>query len=185
MKWSEYLDNSERTLSTQFNLDKNDDKILHSIIGMLTEIDELLENYSNIDDQTNKMEEISDFMWYLSIIDREFGVNFSINDFVENESIVDDFKIVLSILRNCLKLLDLYKKKIFYNKEVDSEYFIQKSKDIYRDVILYCNINNIDLEKSLSINIDKLKQRYPDKFSSERAINRDLQTERNILEGNN
>jgi len=32
--------------------------------------------------------------------------------------------------------------------------------------------------------INKLKKRYPDKFTSENAINRDLQAERAILEGN-
>jgi hypothetical protein len=46
----------------------------------------------------------------------------------------------------------------------------------------YCQINNIDFGSILDKNIDKLKARYGDKFSSERAINRDLETEKRILE---
>ena len=46
----------------------------------------------------------------------------------------------------------------------------------------YMNHFNINLEDSFDININKLKARYGDKFSSERAINRDLETEREILE---
>ena len=35
----------------------------------------------------------------------------------------------------------------------------------------------------LQRNIDKLKARYPDKFSQEKALNRNLDKERDILEG--
>ena len=47
------------------------------------------------------------------------------------------------------------------------------------------NTHDIDIQKSFDINIAKLKARYCDKISSERAINRDLDNERNILEGKN
>jgi hypothetical protein len=53
------------------------------------------------------------------------------------------------------------------------------------DVSDYMNTYDIDIEKSFDVNIDKLRARYGDKFSSEKAINRDLETERNILEGKN
>jgi len=48
----------------------------------------------------------------------------------------------------------------------------------------YMNYYNIDIKGSFDINISKLKARYGDKFTSERAINRDLEKERKILEGN-
>jgi hypothetical protein len=40
----------------------------------------------------------------------------------------------------------------------------------------------VDWGDKLETNIAKLKQRYPDKFSAERALNRDLTAERQILE---
>lgn len=41
----------------------------------------------------------------------------------------------------------------------------------------------LDLDKQRQVNIDKLKARFPTKFSEESANNRDLNTERTILEG--
>ena len=40
----------------------------------------------------------------------------------------------------------------------------------------------LDWETGLQNNIDKLKARFPEKFTSEKAINRDLKTERKELE---
>jgi len=45
----------------------------------------------------------------------------------------------------------------------------------------YMNCYDLNTEEIFDINIQKLKARYGDKFSSERAINRDLETERKIL----
>jgi len=42
---------------------------------------------------------------------------------------------------------------------------------------------NADWEQILETNIAKLRARYPEKFTSENAINRDLRKERSILEG--
>ena len=47
----------------------------------------------------------------------------------------------------------------------------------------YCYQYNTNIGDILDKNIAKLKARYGDKFSSDRAINRDLETERTILEG--
>lgn len=48
MNWKEYLPLAEKTLSTQFHCtDDFYQKILHAIIGGLTEVEELLENYED------------------------------------------------------------------------------------------------------------------------------------------
>jgi hypothetical protein len=79
----------------------------------------------------------------------------------------------------------MLKKKLYYNRPIDENNF----KTIFHLILLnfsdYANCYDINLEKSFDVNIDKLRARYGDKFSSEKAINRDLETERNILEGKN
>ena len=60
----------------------------------------------------------------------------------------------------------------------------QYTSEIVALLLLYAKLYNIDTEKSWDINISKLRARYGDKFSSEKAINRNLVVERNILEGN-
>jgi NTP pyrophosphatase (non-canonical NTP hydrolase) len=42
---------------------------------------------------------------------------------------------------------------------------------------------NLPMEELLAKNITKLEARYPEKFTNEAATNRDLEKERNILEG--
>lgn len=54
------------------------------------------------------------------------------------------------------------------------------------DMLYYCGVAHDSLDqnmsKTLNMGIQKLRHRYPDKFTSEQAINRDLKTEREILE---
>ena len=79
----------------------------------------------------------------------------------------------------------MMKKKIYYNKPVDEYLFKTLTNLVMLDLSDYMNTYDIDIQNSFDINIAKLKARYGEKFSSERAINRDLETERNILEGKN
>jgi hypothetical protein len=47
MNLQEYIELSEKTLSNEFHSDKKMEKILHAVMGSLTEIEELLDNYEN------------------------------------------------------------------------------------------------------------------------------------------
>lgn len=184
MNWKEYLELSEKTLSTQFNCDEKDQKILHAVIGILTEVEELLDNHiGDSQDFTNMLEEAGDITWYLAIIGREYQLDYP-QLLVRNKN-EDPMKLVLKIIKNTCKLLDMMKKKIYYNKSIDVNTFKTITHVVMLDLSDYMNTYNIDIQKSFDVNIAKLKARYGEKFSSERAINRDLETERNILEGNN
>ncbi len=178
MNWEEYKVLAEKTLSTEFHCSKKDELLLHAVIGILTEIDELLENYDRESDPVNVGEELTDALWYLSIIAREY--NLSLPD--KFETSLTDFQIILDITRNSIKLLDFLKKKLYYNKTVNEDLLIKHSDEIIGLFVAYSNLKSIDLEKCFEKNINKLKARYGDKFSSDKAINRDLVTERKILE---
>lgn len=66
------------------NIDKNDkersEKVLHGIIGTITESQELasllLKTLSKPIDETNLLEEIGDILWYLAAILREYNYTF-------------------------------------------------------------------------------------------------------------
>jgi hypothetical protein len=49
-------------------------------------------------------------------------------------------------------------------------------------MVNFCYQYNTDISNILDKNIDKLRARYGDKFSSEKAINRNLEVEKQILE---
>jgi len=80
------------------------------------------------------------------------------------------------------ELLDIWKKNIAYKKEIDWINVVEELGDITWYFSNFIRINNIDFEEILNINISKLRARYPEKFTEEKAINRNLDAERKILE---
>ena len=77
---------------------------------------------------------------------------------------------------------DMLKKHVFYGKPLDEV----NLKEEIGDLLWYCAIAlealDTDFEAVMETNINKLKARYPEKFTEDKAENRDLVKEREILE---
>lgn len=99
------------------------------------------------------------------------------------EGLSDELHMVMGISTEAGELLDAYKKHFAYGKELDVVNVGEEIADIMWYVSNLCRIKGINLEEMLQRNIDKLKARYPNKFSQEKALNRNLDKERDILEG--
>ena len=179
MNWSEYKVLSEKTLSTQFHCDKQDELLLHAVVGVLTELEELTDWNG---DEVNKKEEVADSFWYVAILDRILELNLEIPKTTGIKLQITNGKLIIDLYKISSKLLDPIKKKLYYNKPIDLSTFSDLSKKLFNTLCLFCEVNNIEIDSILDTNIDKLKARYGEKFSSEKAINRDLTTERSILE---
>lgn len=84
------------------------------------------------------------------------------------------------------EILDAFKKHLIYGADLD---LVNIGEEI-SDVTWYLAImtrylqktNDVSFEDLLDVNINKLKARYPDKFTEEDALNRNLDDERDILE---
>jgi NTP pyrophosphatase (non-canonical NTP hydrolase) len=76
---------------------------------------------------------------------------------------------------------DALKKHFFYGKELD----LVNLKEEIGDCLWYCAVAldalGTDFEAVMQTNINKLNARYPEKFSEDQAINRDVAAEREIL----
>jgi hypothetical protein len=123
----------------------------------------------------------------LSILFRELNIEeTSTSDYT---FVLDSFKIntpydvLTEFTKQSLKFLDMLKKKIYYNKDMNSENMVNLTINMFNLMNYYCQVYNTNVGDILDKNIQKLRARYGDKFSSDRAINRDLETERTILEG--
>lgn len=96
--------------------------------------------------------------------------------------ILDDMHMILGMQTEVAEIADVYKKHIAYGKELD----LVNIKEEIGDAMWYfanlCNFHGWDLRDILDTNINKLKIRYPEKFTSENALNRDLVKEREVLE---
>jgi|TARA_Y100000034_G_C6866891_1_gene395227 NTP pyrophosphatase (non-canonical NTP hydrolase) len=100
------------------------------------------------------------------------------------KGLADEMHMVMGIATEAGELLDAYKKHFAYGKELDTVNVGEEIADIMWYVHNLCRILDIDMGDMLQKNIDKLKARFPDKFDSGKALNRDLGKERSILEGN-
>jgi hypothetical protein len=182
MKFDEYKILAEKTLSNEFHSDKKVERILHASLGLATEIEELLINYNGEMDKINILEEMGDACWYVSIYYREYP-NIKEPIEIEIENSLNPKDIIMDMLKSILRLQDIIKKKIFYNKTIDENAISTLVSEIDIDIRKYLKLNDIRIEDVWERNINKLRARYGEKFSSERAITRDLETEREILEG--
>ncbi len=89
---------------------------------------------------------------------------------------------LLGMLTEIGELADIFKKNQAYGKEIDWVNASEEVADIMWYLVNFCNITGINLEHALNLNIEKLKARFPDKFDSQKALHRDLDKEREILE---
>lgn len=83
------------------------------------------------------------------------------------------------VLNACLGLsgeagetLDMVKKWVFHEKELDIDHLKKEIGDVMWYVAMICHSFNFDLDEILQMNVDKLKARYPEGFDIERANHR-------------
>ena len=77
---------------------------------------------------------------------------------------------------------DALKKSLFYGKPLDTVNLKEELGDLLWYVALAMDELGTDFETEMARVIAKLEARYPEKFTTDKALNRDLDTERAILE---
>lgn len=194
MDLSTYLTESQRTL-----IDKGKElNLFHSSCGVITEVGEFIDIikreifYGKKPDIYNICEELGDIFWYAVIPFRELNMIYVKQN---NLNLLDFSKCVDETAKKQLIVYTLENMKNHFCRCNDS---VKKSPDavfstletafmaIYYPFIqlleLIGEYYGFSMEKILQVNIDKLKVRFPDKFSNEKALNRDLEAERIVLE---
>ena len=80
------------------------------------------------------------------------------------------------------ELADGFKRAIFYGKPLDTTNIKEEVGDVFWYLAILCDILGINFIDCMSANIEKLRKRFPTKYSHEAALNRDLEAERKVLE---
>jgi NTP pyrophosphatase (non-canonical NTP hydrolase) len=80
------------------------------------------------------------------------------------------------------ELMDALKKHIFYGKPLDWVNIKEELGDLEWYAGVLSDVSQVSLNEIFTRNIEKLRMRYPEKFTEEKALNRDLKGERDILE---
>lgn len=178
----EYREKCLRTL-TYLDSDKLD--LCHMLIGLNSELAELVScvgtelTLKNID-RPNLGEELGDQYWYIC--------NYcNLRDLPIPES--EDIKLTAAN-HMCLDLLiigigelnDIVKKYIVYGKTIEKSRELEYIYKIFSALYMFENVYGLDGGSIRNKNIQKLQVRFPEKFSEEKALNRDLKQERKTLE---
>jgi phosphoribosyl-ATP pyrophosphohydrolase len=154
---------------------------LHATMGISTEIAELVGSKDGL----NTAEEIGDVFYYIAILCKVLNIEF--DELLSNTKA--DCSQEVQALSLCIiwsgMLLDLSKKEIFYKEKIDDEEFIEILKKVVAFLQAFIHLKSLKLENTLLKNIAKLDKRYGGSFSTDKAINRDLEAELKILKSNN
>jgi len=186
MEYIDYRVNASRTMSQElekmYNL-KNKELILkmeslHCVIGMTTEVDEMEEGMFT-GDVVNMKEEMGDLMWYVANYDN--AQKNEMENLPEIKAIGEKFDLS-RIRKGTQSLLDFWKKKFFYNTDKYNDEIESLFANLKHECVKFAQDNEWDLGEIMNTNIEKLRSRYPEKFTTEDADNRDLIVERKILE---
>jgi NTP pyrophosphatase (non-canonical NTP hydrolase) len=79
----------------------------------------------------------------------------------------------LGICGEAGEVADLIKKTAFQGHSLDVEHLVEECGDCCWYLAILCEAVGTTLETVMTMNIDKLKRRYPNGFSSKRSINRE------------
>lgn len=181
MKLIEYQKETWRTCP---DLGSEAMNLSHMVLGICSEYSEYLTAVAK-KDSINLSEELADKFWYISNY-CNFR-NYSLSDlWDEKEKLKPNYNLsdysTLNYFYCLAELQDIVKKNLAYGKEIIKE----KEKDILLSLLFTLQTLwkdfDFDLEKSLENNINKLRIRFPDKFTEENALNRNLEAERKELE---
>lgn len=176
----------KETLRTLPDLGSKLNNSLHMTVGIMTEISEIEEAMSKEEDidYVNIAEEWADIKWYQANYANIHEIKHFVTDVDEYNRYSDPTACWTNIIIFAGTLLDLDKKLFAYNKNIDDTKRLKVFIQLNTALEAFADFMGIDKGDALEKNINKLKARYPDKFDNDKAINRDLDAERKILEGN-
>lgn len=173
MTFEQYQIEAMRTFKDLGSREKNR---LHMECGMLTEAGELVDQikkhfaYGKELDVVNLQEEWGDFMWYYANF-----LTICNSKFLSEEKRKKEEKQVHKKIKNIMD------NNNFTVYEAIAEFILLKAEFLHNYVPYIGHLIG-EPEKMLQMNIDKLRKRYPEKFESDLAINRNTDAERVILE---
>lgn len=155
----------------------------HMALGLASELGELVnctgtELKLNVD-KPNLKEELGDLYWYIANYCNIQNIAPPIGEL--DNTLPEDrcFELLISSVG---ELVDIVKKYLAYDREIEKSRELEIIYDVYSALNLFEKVYGLDGDEIRKININKLQVRYPEKFTNELALNRDLGAERKTLE---
>lgn len=173
MEMKEYLQASERTekkFPDGMKIDGNNAFVLNAITSDLTTVSEALDHM--------KRHLIYGADLELRAPQTEFSLPSQTLDSQEAEM----FHAAMGMVTEAVEFFEAVATSVLKGKDMDGTNLFEEIGDQMWYQALALRLLEQSFENTAAINIAKLAKRFPDKFTSEDALNRDLDTEREVLE---
>lgn len=182
------------------------DNLEHCWYGLVTEMGELVDAlkrkrfYKKEIDLVNLVEEIGDVCWYLTLgvtALEAMGIKMVDMDFYEQEFNSGEFKDMLAVFKGAdEKAADLVLAGVLSigaaeagdmlmpitKIDTESAKVVNHLMEVIHSLLCFAGFMGISMDQAREANIKKLEARYPDGFSTHRALVRNLEVERATLE---
>jgi len=184
--------NRDVIISRLFQEKPDNLSLLHAALGMCSEAGEVYEWMStpktpSVLQNAELIAELGDCLWYFNLAVHSFHIDFhsmcavsalAADDFYNVESFYDNVGLGAELMATGAgKVSDLTKASIFYGRFVDLASLAGGLSNYLSGIILCCRALKVTLEEVMEKNIAKLRARYGDIFSEEKANKRDIQKE--------
>ncbi len=185
----------DKHINSQGNAQWHENILLNSIhmtAGMVTEFGEMIKclKFAKTIDKVNLQEELADKLWYFvnyalfykidlnePVFAFKQGLNFE-KEYEEYSNLrAHDLVIIYAT-----DLLDFDKKELAYKKQKNPSLIKETFINLFKSISDMFYTYGLDASKAMTNVIDKLKVRYPNKFTEQNANNRNLEAERLELE---
>lgn len=188
MTFSEYTALAARTTNSVI-CDTKEKQLMHYALGFLAEfageLQPLAFRYCGPKTISKELasdiiKETGDCCWYMSQLARELDVNLDLilggdpNKAVEYmDGLVGTHdKLFLTGCKNIGELAEYVKKVCCFNHPRNRDKEVHLFEMAFIAFIACLNVMDINLQETLQVNIDKLKARYPEGFTTEASVNR-------------
>jgi hypothetical protein len=179
--FEEYQAHALRTLAPGYT---HAEDVMHAVMGMVGEVGEIMEHSPAHWEAKGdpRIGEIGDCMWYCAVLARRLSYNFAVvieaakykqvkpTEFPEHTA---DVRASIYAAR----LMEVVKKVYFYKKTPDWMVVYELLVSYVAELLAICAFVGADPLYVAEVNVNKLATRFPDKFSEEKAINRDYAAE--------
>jgi NTP pyrophosphatase (non-canonical NTP hydrolase) len=154
----------------------NRDMLAHGALGLLTEVSELAEALvsSNAPKGTEYIKkELGDIIWFANYIYHSYvPSNLNLVMPIPMEIAQPFGQEVLALQIRAGNIGSMIKAHLYYNKPFDLVSLVENLNEIVVSVNMVCKGFGFTFQEVLQTNIDKLRQRYPEQYTDQDAIER-------------